>query len=99
MQVPPRPRIYCGLKPDLPEGYHRFGLLFECLKKGYGACLYHGRLGQGLNRPRFRFFRLGWWIPILLLLVMSGIFFWISFREQQHQTTPKPTDKKKTDTR
>ena len=38
-----RERVYCGNDLMLPEGYDRYGDLYECLKKGYGACLYYGK--------------------------------------------------------
>lgn len=47
--MPPRPKIYCGMQPVLPDGYDRHGLNYECLRKGYGACLYHGKLGTGIG--------------------------------------------------
>ena len=71
---PPREKIYCGLKPILPDGYARFGLAFECLKKGYGACLYTGKLGSkrtlfsGINR---------WLIVILVLLLLFAVLGWV----------------------
>ena len=37
------PKIYCGTDVMLPNGYTRFGNLSECLRKGYGACLYTPR--------------------------------------------------------
>jgi hypothetical protein len=37
--------IYCGLKNPIPQGYDRLGTTYECLKKGYGACLYNGKCG------------------------------------------------------
>ena len=37
---PNRPKIYCGNDAMLPDGYARYGTLAECLRKGYGACLY-----------------------------------------------------------
>jgi hypothetical protein len=36
---PTRPRKFCGLGP-LPPGFPTRGNRFECLKKGYGTCLY-----------------------------------------------------------
>lgn len=69
-------KIYCGLKPILPEGYARFGLAFECLKKGYGACLYADKLGskrnlfRGINR---------WLLVILVLLLLFAVLGWVGF--------------------
>lgn len=38
-----RERVYCGNDMMLPDGYDRYGDGYECLKKGFGACLYHGK--------------------------------------------------------
>lgn len=35
------------MKQQLPDGYDRFAIPFQCLRKGYGACLYANRLGRG----------------------------------------------------
>jgi hypothetical protein len=32
--------VYCGNKTELPQGYARFGQRHECLKRGFGRCLY-----------------------------------------------------------
>jgi hypothetical protein len=37
---PKRPKVYCGNKTELPQGYARFGQRHECLKRGFGRCLY-----------------------------------------------------------
>ena len=37
---PDRPKIYCGNKQELPPGYERFGLRNECLKRGFGRCMF-----------------------------------------------------------
>jgi hypothetical protein len=37
---PNRPKIYCGTDLILPDGYTRFGNNPECLRKGFGSCLY-----------------------------------------------------------
>lgn len=37
---PQRPKLYCGNDMMLPAGYARFGNNAECLRKGFGACLY-----------------------------------------------------------
>ena len=47
-----RQKVYCGTKQVLPEGYARFANRYECLKKGYGACLYAGRRGRGVPGGR-----------------------------------------------
>lgn len=36
----PKPKIYCGLEEDLPEGYDRMGNRYECMRKGFGAGVY-----------------------------------------------------------
>lgn len=33
-------KIYCGNDLLLPEGYDRYANRYECLKRGYGICLY-----------------------------------------------------------
>lgn len=35
------------MKQQLPDGYDRFAIPFQCLRKGYGACLYANRRGAG----------------------------------------------------
>jgi len=79
--APARPRFYCGLKQILPEGYARFGLPYECMKKGYGACLYHGRLGAGRNNNNNqRFLDQGYnkWLFILcLLFFFLAVLAWV----------------------
>ena len=37
---PDRPKIYCGNKDEIPPGYTRKGTRNECLKRGFGRCLY-----------------------------------------------------------
>jgi len=74
---PRREKFYCGLKPDLPPGYDRFGVPFECLKKGFGACLYAGKRGTGQDRVASTTTTIvsflgknWWWILILILLIV-----------------------------
>lgn len=38
-----RKRIYCGTEKELPSDYARKGSAYECLRKGYGVCLYNPR--------------------------------------------------------
>lgn len=39
--VPPtKPRIWCGLNDNLPDGYDKVGNRFECMKKGVGVGIY-----------------------------------------------------------
>lgn len=82
--MPRREKIYCGTKPDLPPGYSRFGIPFECLRKGYGACLYAGKLGTGKDNNKntiVHFFRSNWLIIlILILLIVLFIFFLLRYR-------------------
>lgn len=33
-------RAYCGTKQQIPDGFTRRGTRHECLKKGFGACMY-----------------------------------------------------------
>ena len=72
--MPPRVKFYCGLKEILPPGYQRFGVPYECMKKGFGACLYAGRLGEkrslfrGINR---------WLLVIIGILVVVALLGWI----------------------
>lgn len=42
------------MKQVLPDGYDRFAIPYQCLKKGYGACLYANRRGAcgGNNASR-----------------------------------------------
>jgi hypothetical protein len=37
------PRIYCGNRNALPNGYSRFGLRAECLRQGFGAGMFQER--------------------------------------------------------
>lgn len=43
--MPEKQKVYCGKQPILPDGYDRFAIPYQCLKKGFGACLYAGRRG------------------------------------------------------
>lgn len=54
--MPEKQKVYCGMKQVLPEGYDRFAIPYQCLKKGYGACLYAGRRGAGGLRYEEQFF-------------------------------------------
>lgn len=36
-------KIYCGTQQPLPPTYDRKGHPYECLRKGYGVCLYNPR--------------------------------------------------------
>lgn len=61
-----RQRTYCGNQPQVPVGYDRVGTPYQCLRKGYGVCLYSGRLGE--NR-RENVSAAGIWITRILLIV------------------------------
>lgn len=68
-----QPRIYCGMRNPLPQGYDRYGLRYQCLRKGYGACLYHGRLGHGIRRRLFFNNPINRWM--LLIIIILFILF------------------------
>jgi hypothetical protein len=59
---PTLPKIYCGMQ-NLPNGYDRFGHKTECLRKGFGLCLYTPATNQ-----RFNF-----------LSLFSNLWFWLIF--------------------
>jgi len=49
---PDRPKIYCGNKDEIPPGYTRKGTRNECLKRGFGRCLYtEPEIQQQLRAP------------------------------------------------
>lgn len=63
------------MKQQLPDGYDRFAIPFQCLRKGYGACLYANRHGAGAIRPpRQPVQDRTLWVVILLLLVLLLLF-------------------------
>lgn len=78
--MPEKQKIYCGMKQELPEGYARFANRFQCLKKGYGACLYAGKRGRGVettttfssgvNRVLFM---------LLLVLLICVVVLWMDW--------------------
>lgn len=63
-----RQKVYCGTKAVLPEGYDRFAIPYQCLKKGYGSCLYANKRGTGRNPSFFQ-------LPVLMLLLTVVLFF------------------------
>lgn len=67
-----RQKVYCGMKPVLPEGYDRFAIPYQCLKKGYGACLYANKRGTGYNNRSFFF-------PLVLMLAVVFLFVGLLF--------------------
>lgn len=77
---PNRPKIFCGYR-NLPEGYLRNGQRNECLRKGYGTCLYKDPsqiVNQNTpniitNTPNNKkpFYKNFWfWIAIIFLLII-----------------------------
>lgn len=78
--MPEKQKVYCGMKQVLPNGYDRFAIPYECLKKGYGACLYANKKGtcgagrqqqffnKSLNRLLFVFMIIVVFIVVLFLL-------------------------------
>jgi hypothetical protein len=51
--MPEKQKVYCGKQPILPDGYDRFAIPYQCLKKGYGACLYANRRGTCGGAPQY----------------------------------------------
>ena len=47
--TPSARRAYCGTHEILPEGYTSFGSRHDCLKKGFGVCLYSKKKFTFLN--------------------------------------------------
>lgn len=68
-----RQKVYCGMKQVLPEGYDRFAIPYQCLKKGYGACLYANKRGTGYNNNKQWFFLLG---MVMVFLFVGLLFLW-----------------------
>ena len=67
------PKIYCGLNGAIPDGARR-GTRIECLRKGYGVCLY------GPPQPipilaRIAWIVKQWWFWVILVLVLIIILF------------------------
>lgn len=78
INMPEKQKVYCGMKQILPDGYDRFAIPYQCLKKGYGACLYANKMGSRYqenffnrlpNRLGFMFFLFV--LFILVLFVMN----------------------------
>jgi heme/copper-type cytochrome/quinol oxidase subunit 2 len=101
----PVQKKYCGLKEQLPQGYTRFGNRYECMKTGYGTCLYGGKKGEGQVRapPQQRtnhtvnYDRLYIIFMVLLVVVNIILIIWIFMIpkhndvEKQKQNTIKNT--------
>jgi hypothetical protein len=80
--MPEKQKVYCGTRQELPGGYARFATPYQCLKKGYGACLYAGRrgVGGGMVRNEQQFFnkltnRL--WFMFLLWVALVVLLWWM----------------------
>lgn len=43
-------KIYCGNDLLLPDGYDRFATRYECLKRGFGVCMYGPAPGNTSSR-------------------------------------------------
>lgn len=75
-----RQKVYCGTKQILPEGYARFARRFQCLRKGYGACLYAGRLGRGRRGAQQQrllrriSFRVGFMLAVFAVLMVLAYY-------------------------
>jgi len=65
---PNRPRFFCGNGDQAPPGYNRLGRREECLRKGYGRCLYS-------RPPPFMpwYKKWWWWLVILIVLTVLGV--------------------------
>ena len=78
-------KVYCGNQPQAPQGYDRIGRPFQCLRKGYGVCLYNGRQGQRFQRPPIplvasRMYSYGMLflsITILFLLIFWTVYYFV----------------------
>lgn len=63
------------MKQQLPDGYNRFALRYQCLRKGYGACLYANRYGRGRQYQEHFFHREINKILLMLFLVLIFVVF------------------------
>lgn len=70
-------KTYCGTKQVLPQGYDRFALPMQCLRKGYGACLYANRRGTGQRREQSFNHTSNRIFFVLLLLFTFVLMFYI----------------------
>ena len=61
--------IFCGTK-QLPVGYGRYGNLYECLKRGFGA-------GMNVKDKTYPFRKLG----MIFIVVIIGILCYQYFNE------------------
>lgn len=82
------PRTYCGLQENIPEGYTRQGTKQECLRKGYGICLYGPPQAIPINANANRaapaqlvvpydpwWIIKRWWFWVIVVLVILVIIF------------------------
>jgi hypothetical protein len=58
-----RPKLYCGDKENLPQGYQDFGSRHTCLKKGFGV-------GRGTTEDK-----VSQYMPIILSLIPSQVLY------------------------
>jgi len=74
---PNQPKIYCGLRA-LPEGYDRMGDKTECLRKGYGTCLYANVAAEA---PEFNFRSLwtNFWFWFLFICIIICLILLIIY--------------------
>lgn len=77
--MPEKQKVYCGMKQVLPDGYDRFAIPYQCLKKGFGACLYAGKRGTGGARRYEEFFFNKLSNRILFILFLVLVFLMIMF--------------------
>lgn len=66
----PQEKFYCGLQQQLPDGYDRYGNRYQCLRKGYGACLYSGKLGNGRIRVLTLHHKMNMFLFIMIILLL-----------------------------
>lgn len=80
--MPQKQKVYCGMKQQLPLGYDRFAIPYQCLKKGYGACLYANRRGECRVRYEEQFFRRveNRILFLLFLLCLFAIFLFFLYQ-------------------
>lgn len=81
--MPEKQKVYCGMKQQLPQGYNRFAIPYQCLKKGYGACLYANRRGEcrgaRYEEPFFRRAK-NQMLFLLFLLCLFAILFYFLYK-------------------
>lgn len=70
----PQQKKYCGDKQQLPQGYTSFDTRYNCLRRGFGACLYSGNKGTRIgNNNR----RNGTIITFEIIVAMSITFIFL----------------------